>query len=195
LSSAAFFISAALLRPGSGLTIRGVGVNPRRAALLTFLQSAGASIDVVDTTSAGGELSGDLRVRASGFRGGLIEGQLTAALIDEIPVLAVLGAASEEGLTVRDAEELRFKETDRIATIADNLARMGVSVETSRDGLHVAGRQRFRAAEVDSHGDHRIAMALAVAALAAEGNVTIHNAGAASVSFPEFWKTLESIRR
>lgn len=195
LSSAAFFIVAALLRPGTGLTIRGVGLNPRRAALLTFLRSAGVSIEVLDAESSGGELAGDLDVRGSGFRGGVIEGELTAALIDEIPVLAVLGAASDQGLTVRNAEELRVKETDRIATVAENLRRMGVAVETSEDGLYVAGRQRFRAVEVDSFGDHRIAMAFAVAALAADDTVTIHNAEAASVSFPEFWDTLASITR
>ena len=117
----------------------------------------------------------------------------TASLIDEIPVLAVLGAASEEGLTVRDASELRVKETDRIATIAENFRRMGLKMEVHEDGFQVPGRQRFHAAELDSFGDHRIAMAFSVAALAADGPSTIEGAEAASVSFPEFFDTLHRI--
>jgi len=122
----------------------------------------------------------------------LIEGPLTAALIDEIPALAVLGAATG-GLTVRDASELRIKETDRIATLEANFKRMGVAIETTPDGFHVAGGQKFHAAELDSAGDHRIAMAFAVAALAADGPCGIEGAESASVSFPEFFATLHSI--
>jgi 3-phosphoshikimate 1-carboxyvinyltransferase len=140
-------------------------------------------------------LVGDIVVRHSALKGGTVEGALTAALIDEIPVLAVLGAATEEGLTVKDAAELRIKETDRIRTVVDNLRRMGVEAEELPDGLVVPGRQRFRAAEFDSHGDHRIAMAFAVAALAGDGRSVIHGAEAASVSFPEFWDTLASVAR
>jgi 3-phosphoshikimate 1-carboxyvinyltransferase len=117
---------------------------------------------------------------------------MTAALIDEIPVLAVLGAATEEGITVRDASELRVKETDRIRTVVDNLRRMGVEAEELPDGMVVPGRQKFHAAELDSFGDHRIAMAFAVAALSGDGESVIHGAEAASVSFPEFWETLSS---
>ena len=129
----------------------------------------------------------------SPLTGGMIEGALTAALIDEIPVLAVLGAATRDGITVRDASELRIKETDRIRTIVDNLRRMGVNAEELPDGLVVPGGQSFHAAECDSFGDHRIAMAFAVAALRADGETAIDGAEAASVSFPEFWETLESV--
>ena len=118
---------------------------------------------------------------------------MTAALIDEIPVLAVLGAASENGLTIRDAGELRVKETDRIATVVENFRRMGVAVEASADGMVVPGRQRFRAASFDSFGDHRIAMAFAVAALRGEGESTIENADSASVSFPQFFSVLRQV--
>ena len=118
---------------------------------------------------------------------------MTAALIDEIPALAVLGAASSNGLTVRDAGELRVKETDRIATIEAGFRQMGVKIETNPEGFHVPGRQRFHAAEIDSAGDHRIAMAFAVAALAADGPCTIDGAESASVSFPEFFDTLRQI--
>jgi 3-phosphoshikimate 1-carboxyvinyltransferase len=190
LSSAAFFIVAALLVPGSHLSIRGVGLNPTRSALLDFLVGMGARIRVPHLESQNGELVGDLEVEHSALRGGVIEGGLTAALIDEIPVLAVLGAATEQGLTVRDAGELRVKETDRIRTVVANLRRMGVPAEELPDGMVIPGRQKFRAAEFESSGDHRIAMAFAVAALCADGPSAIHGADAASVSFPEFWDTL-----
>ena len=190
LSSAAFFLAAALLVPGSELSIRGVGLNPTRSALLDFLTGMGARIRIPELESVNGELIGDIQLRHSELRGGVIEGALTAALIDEIPVLAVLGAVTEEGLTVRDASELRIKETDRIRTVVENLRRMGVEAGETADGMVIPGRQRFRAAAIDSFGDHRIAMAFAVAALAADGESVIRGAEAASVSFPEFWDTL-----
>ena len=125
--------------------------------------------------------------------GGVIDGATTAGVIDEIPMLAVLGAVSREGLTIRDAAELRVKETDRIATVAGNLGRMGIEVEVHDDGMRIPGRQRFQAAKLDSFGDHRIAMAFAVAALCADGPSVIANAEAASVSFPEFYDVLNEI--
>lgn len=193
LSSACFFLVAALLVKHANLVIQGVGLNPTRSALLDFLVSLGASVKILDIRQTGGELAGDLRVRTSKIAGGVIEGGLTAALIDEIPALAVLGAASEDGLTVRDASELRVKETDRIATLERNFRRMGVNIETTPDGFHVPGRQNFHAAELDSAGDHRIAMAFAVAALAADGDCAIDGAESAGVSFPEFFATLRQI--
>jgi 3-phosphoshikimate 1-carboxyvinyltransferase len=195
LSSAAFFLAAALMVPGAELTIRGVGLNPTRSALLDFLIGMGAKIRIPELESRNGELVGEIVVEHSGLRGGSIEGSLSAALIDEIPVLAVLGAASEEGLTVKDAAELRVKETDRIRTVIENLRRMGVQAEELPDGMIVPGRQKFRAARFDSFGDHRIAMAFAVAALRADGESVIEGAEAASVSFPEFWETLAGITR
>lgn len=193
LSSAAFFLAGAAMLEGSDLILDGVGLNPTRAALVDFLASMGARIQILDIGMRHGEPVGVLRVRGSKLAGGLIEKGLTAALIDEIPVLAVLGAVSEEGLTVRDAAELRVKETDRIETVAENLRRLGIRVETAPDGLRVEGRQQFRAGKVSSFGDHRIAMAFAVAALAADGPVEIEGAEAASVSFPEFWSKLREI--
>ena len=190
LSSAAFFLAAALMVPGSQLSIHGVGLNPTRSALLDFLIGMGARIRIPDLESRNGELVGEIVVEHSTLAGGVIDQGLTAALIDEIPVLAVLGAATENGITVRDAAELRVKETDRIRTVVDNLRRMGIAAEELPDGMVVPGRQKFRAAELDSFGDHRIAMAFAVAALCADGDSVIHGAEAASVSFPEFWDTL-----
>jgi len=193
LSSAAFFLVAGLLIPGSQLVIRNVGLNPTRSTLLDFLLSIGALVKVQRIESVNGELIGDIEVRYSRVRGGTIDKELTAALIDEIPVLAVLGAASEEGIVICDAQELRIKETDRIATVAENLKRMGIEVEVTPGGMRVPGKQKFRAAGFDSFGDHRIAMAFAVAALAGDGESTIDNAEAASVSFPEFWDILQQI--
>src|ERR1700730_6973408 len=190
LSSAAFFIVAALLAPDSNLVLRGVGLNPTRSTLLDVLASMGASIRIANLETKSGELVGDIVVKSSRIRGGTIEKETTAALIDEIPALAVLGAASDEGLVVRDAAELRIKETDRIATVAENLRRMGIRSEEQSDGICIPGRQRFHASELDSFGDHRIAMAFSIAALLADGPCEIRGAEAASVSFPEFFSIL-----
>ena len=193
LSSAAFFLVAALIVSESDLVIRGVGLNPTRTALLDFLAGMGAQVKILEVAQTGGELIGDIQIRKSAVRGGTLEGDRTAALIDEIPVLAVLGAASENGLVVRDASELRVKETDRIQTIADNFRSMGLEVEVKPDGFELPGRQHFRAAEVQSFGDHRIAMAFSVAALAADGPCVVEGSEAASVSFPEFFDTLRRV--
>jgi len=198
LSSAAFFIAAALILPGSELLLEGVGINPTRKAMLDVLRGMGADIEVRAGERATGEAVGDLMVvgppgREPLLEGGLVRGEITAGVIDEIPVLAVLGAVSQQGIEIRDAAELRVKETDRIATVVDNLRRMGVEVEVFDDGMKVPGRQRLRAAELDSFGDHRIAMAFSVAALAADGPCTIGRAEAAFVSFPEFYATLDKL--
>jgi 3-phosphoshikimate 1-carboxyvinyltransferase len=193
LSSAAFFLVAGAIVPGSNLVLQGVGLNPTRTALIDFLANAGAQVRILAMEMRNGEPAGDLLVRGSDIAGGVIEKELAAALIDEIPALAVLGAVSAQGLTVRDAGELRIKETDRIETLASNLRTMGIAIETASDGFTIPGGQRFRAARCESHGDHRIAMACAVAALRADGPCEIGEAEAASVSFPEFWATLRTI--
>lgn len=192
LSSSAFFLSAALMIPNSNLVIGGVGLNPTRTALLDYLASIGAEIKVLNVGEQYGELVGDIMVRGSVTKPGQISGALTASLIDEIPTLAVLGAATH-GLDVRDASELRVKETDRIATVAENFRRAGVEIEVREDGFTVPGHQKFHAAQFDSFGDHRIAMAFAVAGLVADGTSEIHRAEAASVSFPEFYATLRNL--
>jgi 3-phosphoshikimate 1-carboxyvinyltransferase len=194
LSSAAFFLVAALIKPGSHLVLEGVGVSSSRTALIDWLRSVGAQIEVREQKPTGGEPIATIEVHGGEIEGGVIEKAMTAALIDEIPVLAVLGAVSRNGIVVRDAAELRVKETDRIATVADNMRRMGIKIEIAPDGFTIPGGQKFRAATVDSFGDHRIAMAFAVAALAADGDCLIDNAEAASVSFPEFYDTLLQVR-
>ena len=199
LSTAVFFLAVGLLVPHADLTVEGVGLNPTRRAVLDVLREMGADLEVLPGDELQSEPLGDVRVRgpesASGpvLKGGRIEGQMTAEVIDELPVLAVLGAASEEGLTIRDASELRFKESDRIATVAENLTRMGVEVEVLDNGMHIPGRQKFRGAKLDSFGDHRVAMAFSVAALRADGPCVIQNAEAASVSFPGFFEVLDQV--
>ena len=193
ISSAAFFIVAALLARDSRLIITNVGLNPTRTTLLDVLRGMGAVIRVLHIQQVNGELIGDLEVKSSRIRGGVIDGATTAAVIDEIPILAVLGAMSEQGLTVRDAAELRVKETDRIASVEENLKRMGVDVRSTADSIEIAGRQTFHPAELDSYDDHRIAMAFSIAALFASDSSTMQNAGCASVSYPEFYATLRQI--
>ncbi len=194
ISSAGFFLVAALLFTDSNLVLENVGLNPTRAALLDFLAATGADIRISRMESVAGELVGDVHVSGAGrLKGGKIGPDLAPALIDELPVLAVIGTQTEQGLAISGAQELRVKESDRIATVAENLQRMGAQVEERPDGLVVPGGQRLRGAEVDSFGDHRIAMAFSIAALVAEGETVIHGAEAAQVSFPEFYETLERI--
>ncbi len=195
ISSAAFFLVAALITKESDLIITNVGLNPTRTALLDVLKGMGADLRLLHIEQVNGELIGNLQIKSSVIQGGVIEGATTAALIDEIPVLAVLGALSKNGLIVRDAGELRVKETDRIETIAANLRRMGGTLTTTQDTLEIPGQQKLHAAEIQSCGDHRIAMAFSIAALAASGACEIHEAEAASVSYPEFYTTLRNIAR
>lgn len=189
LSSAAFFLTAALVVPGSNIRIEGVGLNPSRTALLDYLSGLGAPIRIARIERQSGEMTGDIEASFAPTRPGIISGALTAALIDELPVLAVLGALAG-GVSVRDAAELRVKETDRIATVAENFRRAGLQIDVLPDGFDIPGGQRIKAAEFDSFGDHRIAMAFSVAALTGPSESLIHDAGAASVSFPEFYDRL-----
>ena len=193
ISSAAFFLCAALLFPSSDLYLQDVGLNPTRTAMLDFLSAMGAQVKVLNIGVSCGELIGDIHVTGSSLRGGVIEGEMVAALIDEIPALAVLGAHTDDGLILRNAEELRLKESDRISTTAENLRRMGATVDIHPDGFVIPGRQRLQGAELDSFADHRIAMAFAVAALAAEGESLMHHSDAAVVSFPDFFEQMEKV--
>jgi 3-phosphoshikimate 1-carboxyvinyltransferase len=155
----------------------------------------GAPINLVSIRSGHGELIGDVSIRHEAIQGGSIEGHVIAQLIDELPAIAVLGPYTEQGIEIRNAAELRVKESDRIAVLAENLRRMGAKVEELPDGLRVAGRSagRLHGAEIEPHGDHRMAMAFAVAALGAEGETVIRDAECAGVSYPEFFTTLERL--
>jgi 3-phosphoshikimate 1-carboxyvinyltransferase len=184
LSSAVFFIAAASLFPESSLLIHNVGLNPTRTAILDLFLSMGAAIQTPTLRSAHGELVGDLAVKGATLKGGVIEGEQIALLIDELPMLAALGPYTEEGIEIRDAAELRVKESDRIATLVENLNRMGASVEERADGLKVEGYKagKLRGAEIDPRGDHRI-----------EGATVIRGAECAGVSYPTFFEDLKRV--
>src|SRR6266496_325341 len=193
ISSAAFFLCAAGLFPDSQLTIPGVLLNPTRARLLDFLIGLGLRITMTDLQEQHGELVGALQVQGGSLKGARIAGGDTAALIDEIPVLAAIAPYTSEGIEIRDARELRVKESDRIASVATNLRLMGAEVEEFDDGLRIPGGQKLHGASLDSFGDHRIAMAFAVAALRADGETEIKGSDAAVISFPEFFETLDGL--
>jgi 3-phosphoshikimate 1-carboxyvinyltransferase len=193
LSSAAFFLCAAALFPDSQITLPGILMNPTRARLLDILILMGLKVSVAHLEEHHGELIGAIEACGGTWKGGSIAGADTAALIDEIPVLAATAPFTENGLEVRDARELRVKESDRIAAVATNLRKMGAEVEERPDGLRIPGRQQLRGAELDSFSDHRIAMAFAVAALRAKGETTILGADAAGVSYPGFFEELETV--
>jgi 3-phosphoshikimate 1-carboxyvinyltransferase len=193
ISSAAFFLCAAALFPGSQLTVPGLLLNPTRARLLDFLIGLGVQVTMANLEEQHGELVGTLQVQGGGLKGArIVEGD-TAALIDEIPVLAAIAPYTLEGIEIRDARELRVKESDRIASVATNLRLMGAEVEEFDDGLRIPGGQKLHGASLDSFGDHRIAMAFAVAALRAQGETEIKGADSATISFPEFFTTLDGL--
>ena len=197
VSSAAYFVAAAMLLPGSKLTIEGVGLNPTRAAFLSVLTSWGADISTDDVQTERNEPYGTINVRG-GLNGittasdRTLSHSIIPSLIDELPLLAVVGSQIDGGIQIRDAAELRHKESDRLATTAANLRAMGAEVEEFGDGLSVSGPTRLRGALIDSHGDHRIAMAFSVAALIAEGETEIAGHECVAISFPEFFPLLES---
>jgi 3-phosphoshikimate 1-carboxyvinyltransferase len=196
LSGGVFLASAALILPESSVVLHNVGLNPTRAKVLDFLISVGAEINLASVQLRGGELVGDLSVRHSKLSGGKIDGAQVAEMIDELPMLAALGPYTEQGIEFRDAQELRVKESDRIAALAAGLRQMGARVDEFSDGLRVEGcaAGKLRGAKVDPQGDHRIAMALSVASLGAEGDSVIQDADCVGVSFPDFFATLERLR-
>ena len=195
ISSAAFFLCAAALFPGSNLIFDQLGLNPTRATLLDVLTALGAHIGVLNLETKNDELVGTVQVNAPphGLAGTTISGTLSAQLIDELPVLAAIAPYTQSGIRIRDAKELRVKESDRIALVAANLRAMGAGVEEFEDGLDVPGGQALHGATIDSGGDHRIAMAFSVAALRAQGDTLIRGAESAAISFPEFFDLLERI--
>src|SRR5437763_3404625 len=193
ISSAAFFLCAAGLFPNSQLTVPGLLLNPTRARLLDMLIGLGLRITMADLQEHHGELIGTLQVQGGSLKGARITGGDSAALIDEIPVLAAIGPYTSDGFEIRDAHELRVKESDRIASVAKNLRLMGAEVEEFDDGIRIPGGQRLHGASLDSFGDHRIAMAFAVAALRAEGDTQIQGADAAVISYPEFFKVMDGL--
>jgi 3-phosphoshikimate 1-carboxyvinyltransferase len=200
LSSAAYFIAAAALLPGSSLDITDVGVNPTRSLFLEQMRALGLDVEVIDRREANNEPVGTIRARGLQNQplGRLnspmtIDGLIVPQLIDELPLLAVAGSQIGGGIEIRDAAELRVKESDRIATTAQNLRAMGALVEEFDDGLRVAGPSRLRGAKIEPRGDHRIAMAFTIAGLLAEGETEISDSDCVAVSFPEFFDLLDSV--
>ena len=192
-SSAAFLLVAALIVPGSTLTIEGVGVNSTRTGLLDVLQRMGAQVEMERVRRVGGEPVGDLVARAGVLRGVQVGGDMVVRMIDEFPILAVAATRAEGETLVRDAAELRVKETDRIATVVEELRKMGAQIVPRPDGFCVHGPTVLRGADVHSHGDHRLGMALAVAGLIAEGQTTVDGVACVADSFPGFHDLLRAI--
>ncbi|HUN82823.1 MAG TPA: 3-phosphoshikimate 1-carboxyvinyltransferase [Terracidiphilus sp.] len=195
ISSAAFFLCAAAIFPGSSLVLDAVGLNPTRAALLDVLTMLGAHIAVLNLEEKHAELVGTVQISAppDGLGSAAVTGALAAQLIDELPVLAAIAPYTGGGIRIRDAKELRVKESDRIALVAQNLRAMGAEVIEFEDGLDIPGGQMLHGAVIDSGGDHRIAMAFSVAALRAQGETQIRGAECAAISFPEFFDLLDQV--
>lgn len=190
ISSAAYFIAAGLIVPGSELLIKNVGVNPTRAGILKVCKDMGADITYINETTAGGEPTADILVKYSHLHGTVIEGDIIPTLIDEIPMIAVLAAYADGTTVIRDAAELKVKETNRIATVTENLLAMGGNITPTDDGMIIEGTGSLRGAKINSYLDHRIAMAFAIAALAAEGETTILDSQCVDVSYPGFFEML-----
>jgi 3-phosphoshikimate 1-carboxyvinyltransferase len=195
ISSATFFMVAALITPGSELLIRNVGVNPTRTGAIDILQAMGGDIQLLDQRELSGEPVADILVRTSRLKGCAIAGSVVPRAIDEFPAICVAAACAEGTTTIREARELRVKETDRISAMATNLRTLGVTVEECDDGMTISGAERLGGGSVESFGDHRIAMALAVAALVSTDGITIADTGCVATSFPTFFPLLKAVAR
>jgi len=195
ISSAAYFIAAALLIPGSEILLKNVGTNPTRDGMLRVCKAMGADITCLNENCDSGEPTADLLIRYSPLKATVIQGELIPALIDEIPILAVLAAFAEGTTVIRDAAELKVKESDRIQTVTENLLQMGAKVTPTEDGMIIEGGNPLHGSQIDSHMDHRIAMSFAVAGLAAEGTTRILDADCVSISYPEFYQDLAALQQ
>ena len=195
ISSAAFFMVAGLVVPGSELLLKNVGINPTRNGILEVLRGMGGSLETLNERDVAGEPVADILVTSSQLKGVEIGGSMIPRLIDEIPALSVAAACAEGTTVIRDAAELRVKETDRIAAVASELRKLGGNIEEFDDGMAVTGVEQLGGGQVESHGDHRIAMSMAVAALVAEAAVEINDIACTQTSFPNFWQLLARVSR
>jgi 3-phosphoshikimate 1-carboxyvinyltransferase len=194
ISSAAFFLAAGAIVPDSRIKLLNVGLNPTRTGILDVLQAMGAEIEVLPYEAGNAEPAGDIIVQTSRLRGMVIEGELIPRLIDEIPIIALLATQAEGRTLIKDAAELKVKETNRIDTVVNELSKMGAKIEATEDGMIIHGKSGLRGSTVSSHGDHRIGMMLAVAALLASGEDSyLENSEAVAVSYPAFFEHLESL--
>ena len=190
ISSAAYFIAAGLIVPGSEILVKNVGINPTRDGIIRVCQAMGADITLLNKREHGGEPVADILVRYSSLEATTIEGEIIPTLIDELPMIAVMACFAKGTTVIKDAAELKVKESDRIAVMVDNLSRMGAHITATDDGMIIEGGFPLHGAEIDSHLDHRIAMSFAVAALASEGETTIKDADCVKISYPNFYKDL-----
>ncbi len=195
ISSAAYFIAAASMVPDSSVILKHVGTNSTRDGILNVLQEMGGTVTYRNLSAADGESTADLEIRYAPLRGTVIEGSLIPTLIDEIPIIAVMAATAEGDTVIRDAQELKVKESNRLDIMVDGLSRMGVDVEATDDGMIIHGGKPLHGAVIDSHKDHRIAMSFAVASLIAEGETEIQDADCVNISYPEFYRDLNSLIR
>lgn len=193
ISSAAFFMVAALITPNSELLIKNVGVNPSRTGVIDILQAMGGNIQLLDEREVSGEPVADILVRSSRLKGIAISGSVVPRAIDEFPAICVAAARAEGVTAIRDAKELRVKETDRITAMADNLRKVGITVTETEDGMNITGSEQLLGATVDSCGDHRIAMSMSVAALVAYSAITVTDIACVATSFPTFFPLLEKV--
>lgn len=194
ISSAAFFLAAAVILPEARIQIKGVGINPTRTGFLSALKEMGVVIDIDNEHQVSGEPVADISVGSANLRGMTVGGEMIPCLIDEVPILAVVATQAEGDTVIRDAGELRVKETDRLHALAVNLYKMGGRVEELPDGLIIHGNQQLSGAVVSSFGDHRMAMAMVVAGLCARGTTVVRNSECIDISFPDFINALESLR-
>ncbi len=195
ISSAAYFIAAGLIVPDSELLISNVGINPTRDGIIRVCQAMGGSIKLLNQRIVGGEPVADILVTSSSLHGTVVEGDIIPTLIDELPVVAVLAAYADGTTIIKDAAELKVKESDRIAVMTKNLSLINVDITATADGMIINGGRSVHGATVDSYMDHRIAMSFAVASLMAEGTTTITNADCVNISYPQFYDSLASICR
>jgi len=193
ISSAAFFMVAALITPDSELLIKNVGVNPSRTGVIDILQAMGGDIQLLDPREVSGEPVADILVRSSRLKGVAISGGVVPRAIDEFPAICIAAARAEGVTAIRDAKELRVKETDRITAMAGNLGKLGIMVSETEDGMDITGSERLLGGTVDSSGDHRIAMSMSVAALVASGAITVTDIACVATSFPTFFPLLEKV--
>jgi len=193
ISSAAYFLVAAAIHPNAKIVVRGCGINPTRTGIIDILLAMGAKLKIDNKPLEAGEPLADIVVESSELKGIEVGGDIIPRLIDEIPVLAVAGCVARGKTVIKDAGELRVKESDRIATVAGELSRLGAKIEPLPDGMIIYGGKPLSGTEVDSHLDHRLAMSLAIAGLVAKGETTIKHAQVAQISYPAFWHTLLSV--
>lgn len=194
ISSAAYFIAAGLLVPDSELLVKNVGINETRAGFIKVCEMMGADITLLNKKIQGGEPTADVLVKTSQLKGCTVEGDIIPTLIDEIPMIAVMAAFAEGTTIIKDAAELKVKETNRIDTVVNNLKAMGADIAPTDDGMIIEGTGHLNGSDIESYLDHRIAMAFAIAALAAECETRIHNSQCVDVSYPQFFDTIETIK-